>query len=125
MGWMVRATTVAAALTLATGSALTGATPAAAVGGCASGYLCVYDANNFEGDKIVSSSTNSCFNPHLVKPTWWRTMSYVNNNSVDAVLWAVTTPGGLLHAVRTLPRGGFSSAIPPHDESLICLGTEP
>ena len=123
MGWIARAATATSALTLMAGGALAGAMPAAAVGGCSSGYLCIYDGDNFTGDKIVSASTNACFYIKSVNSNFSYTQSYVNNLPVDAALWGDGGSGDQMVKLRTLPSGGFSSSTPIKLEIMVCMGS--
>lgn len=101
----------ASMLTLTMNGSLMTAPTAAAVGNCPSGYLCIYDESNFSGQKIVSASTNSCFDPHAVVANWNYIQSYANSNSVDAVVWHYSYADFTYKKARTLPAGGFSSNI--------------
>lgn len=107
MSWKRKTAATVSMLTMAAGATLMAAQPAAAVGNCPSGYVCVYDESNFSGNKIVSASTNSCFAPWKFDFGYIR--SYVNN-SVDAMVWHYSSSGEWYKA-RTLPAGGFSSDI--------------
>ncbi|WP_405391083.1 peptidase inhibitor family I36 protein [Streptomyces sp. NBC_01102] len=123
MSWIARTAAATSVLTLVAGGVLAGATPAAAVGGCASGYLCIYDGWDFTGNKIVSASTNACFRPKGVSSNFTYTRSYVNNLPVDAALWGNDGSGSDQQAkIRSLPSGGFSSAIPVVYEVSVCMG---
>ncbi|MFD4016833.1 peptidase inhibitor family I36 protein [Streptomyces sindenensis] len=102
------------------GASLATATPASAVGGCAKGYLCVYDRTVFGGEKIVSASTNSCFNLFEFYD-FGSVNSYVNNLPVNAYLWEFDTGTGW-HKVRTLVAGKFSSSIPANMAWSVCMG---
>ncbi|MFG2627634.1 peptidase inhibitor family I36 protein [Streptomyces sp. NPDC048473] len=109
--WKTRAATAITGFSLVTGGMLATAPAAEAVGGCASGYLCIYDGSSFTGEKIVSASTNSCFTmKNFVDFDW--IASYVNNLPVTATVWTASNelPYGMSKA-RTLPAGGFSSKI--------------
>ncbi|WP_442814203.1 peptidase inhibitor family I36 protein [Streptomyces sp. NBC_00151] len=104
------------------GTAVAGATPASATGGCPSDRLCVYDLTSFGGNRITSTSTNSCFLTvsnsyefnHYVE-------SYVNNLPVDAHLWEFDDSAGWIK-VRTLVSGGFSTRIPVNTATAVCEG---
>ncbi|MCH0541979.1 peptidase inhibitor family I36 protein [Streptomyces sp. MUM 203J] len=111
MSWKMKAAASASMLTLTMSGTLMAAPTAAAAGNCPSGYLCVYDATKFSGNRIVSASTNSCFDPHAVVANWNYIRSYTNNNSVDAAVWHYSYADFTYKKVRTLPAGGFSSNI--------------
>ncbi|MFF3531508.1 peptidase inhibitor family I36 protein [Streptomyces rubiginosohelvolus] len=111
--------TAAALCMLVAGSVATAA-PASAVGNCPYGYVCVYDYQQFGGDKIVSGSINRCFRLYEFKFEGY-VESYVNYMSVDAHLWTFDTGTGW-DKTRTLVSGKFSSAIPPNYAEAVCTG---
>ena len=109
MSWRLKAATAISTIAMTVGGMLATAPHAAAVGGCSSGYLCVYDGTDFTGDKIASASTNSCYDI-LAFTDFGYIRSYVSNLSVKALVWNYYASGGWTVA-RTLPAGGFSSDI--------------
>lgn len=119
MSWRQKTAIGVSACALLAGGLLATAAPASAVGGCASGYLCVYDRINFGGEKIVSASTNACFD--LFEFEFGSVNSYVNNLPVNAYLWEFDTGTGW-SKVRTLVAGGFSSSIPANTAWSVCMG---
>jgi hypothetical protein len=84
------------------------AAPAAAVGGCPSNTLCLYGGNDFTDLKVTTASTNKCVDLRPWFQTYSTIRSYVNNLPTTAVIW---NEEGLYVKARTLPAGGFSSAI--------------
>ncbi|MFE9294402.1 peptidase inhibitor family I36 protein [Streptomyces niveus] len=123
MSWIRKIATATSTLAILGGGVLATASPASAVGGCASGYLCVYDRTDFGGAKIVSRSTNSCFTIVGTHPDWvGRVESYVNNLPVNAHLWEHDSPNGWVK-IRTFVSGGFSSSIPVNYGDVICQGS--
>lgn len=106
MEWKKKSASVLSVLAIAGAGMMASApTATAAPGDCPAARLCIYDAVNFGGDRIISASTNACFSP-------WDTFvfgsinSYVNNGPVTA---RVFNGAGTL--IRTMPAGGFSSDI--------------
>jgi hypothetical protein len=86
------------------------ASPAAADGPCAANRLCIYDLSHFRGNKIVSGSTNACF--EIGDFTFEREItSYDNNLPVDAIVWHRSQYTGAWTRERTLVKGGFSTDI--------------
>ncbi|MFG3407150.1 peptidase inhibitor family I36 protein [Streptomyces sp. NPDC048142] len=120
MSWRQNTAIGVSALALLAGVSLATATPASAVGGCASRYLCVYDRTQFGGEKIVSASTNACFNLFEFLD-FGSVNSYVNNLPVNAYLWEFDTGTGWSKA-RTLVAGKFSSSIPVNTAWSVCMG---
>ncbi|MET8927312.1 peptidase inhibitor family I36 protein [[Kitasatospora] papulosa] len=121
MSWRQKTAIGVSTLALLAGSALAIAAPASATGGCASGYLCVYDRIQFGGEKIVSASTNACFDLFEFLD-FGSVNSYVNNLPVNAYLWEFDTGTGWSKA-RTLVAGGFSTSIPVNTAMSVCMGS--
>ncbi|GAB3992985.1 hypothetical protein GCM10029992_03460 [Glycomyces albus] len=103
-------TSVICALGLAGGAVLATAAPAQADGPCPSGALCVYDRDDFGGDRILTRSTNSCFRVGAVSDSFAEINSYDSNLSVNAYVWDYKG-SGLYRVERTLVAGGFTSDI--------------
>ncbi|MEU9032697.1 proteinase inhibitor I36 SMPI [Streptomyces sp. NPDC048383] len=102
--------TVAAALGLALSGMAATAVPAAAVGGCPAGRLCLYENINYIDLDVTMASTKACiylsdFGEHRFGPGIG---SYVNNLGVKAEVfhWVSGTSYALDGTIRP---GGFSS----------------
>ncbi|MFF8712583.1 peptidase inhibitor family I36 protein [Streptomyces sp. NPDC015184] len=117
--------TVTTALALTGGGMLATAAPAQADGPCSSGALCLYDQDDFQGNRILTRSTNTCFNVGAVSSSFYEINSYDSNLSVNGYVWDYIG-NGTYEKVRTLVAGGFSSNVgfdglgSPAD--WICLG---
>ncbi|TQJ57755.1 peptidase inhibitor family I36 protein [Streptomyces sp. NBC_00080] len=93
-------------LALAFAGIATTATPAAAIGGCPSGKLCLYEGTNFTSLTFTSASTKLCFDLASFGNGFQNGVrSYVNNlpvkaevfhriNSSTIVLDGTISPGG-------------------------------
>ncbi|MCX4739199.1 peptidase inhibitor family I36 protein [Streptomyces antibioticus] len=128
MEWRKGIATAAAAVALVGGGTLATATPAQADGTCSSKSLCVWDGTNFSGQRVLTKSTNTCFNIGQFDFGYIR--SYDNNLSVNGYVWQLRDgdSGLSYYRDRTLPAGGFSSDIGVDGlggglHSWICLGS--
>ncbi|MEU9032582.1 peptidase inhibitor family I36 protein [Streptomyces sp. NPDC048383] len=85
MTWYRKMALSAGALVMATGGLAATASPAAAVGGCPAGKLCLYAGTNYTNMKLSTGSIDSCWD----LPNYGLTSvkSYVNNMSVKATIW--------------------------------------
>ncbi|MFF5101041.1 peptidase inhibitor family I36 protein [Streptomyces sp. NPDC000134] len=125
MNFRRKAATVISALAVMGGGMLVTAGPAQADGPCSSGALCVYDQDNFKGDRILTRSTNTCFNVGDTSSAFAEINSYDSNLSVNGYVWDYIG-NGYYELRRTLVAGGFSSNVgfdglgSPAD--WICLG---
>ncbi|MFH8619982.1 peptidase inhibitor family I36 protein [Streptomyces sp. NPDC017979] len=83
------------ALAMAVGGTMATAGPAAAVGGCPSGKLCLYEPINFGRLDVTSQSTNACIDLRNYGHTGFRhgIGSYVNNLSVNVRVYHLTANG--------------------------------
>lgn len=108
MAWIRNTTLALSALAMATGGLAATTTTAAAVGGCPSGKLCLYEYKNYNDLKLTSTSTKACFllgsSPYSMYPIG----SYVNNLSVNAAIWEYNIPNGF-KVTGTIGPGKFSS----------------
>ncbi|WP_042377683.1 peptidase inhibitor family I36 protein [Streptacidiphilus melanogenes] len=119
MNWKTKTATTLTALGVASGALLATAAPASAtitLGGCTSGYLCVYSGTNFGGTKVIASSTNSCFVPHNLGMSG--ITSYVSNLPVNAYVYRYNDIDKDYDQMRTFNSGGYSSSI-----GIAALGT--
>jgi hypothetical protein len=105
--WKRKTAIAASALLLAAGGTLATASPAAADGPCPKNRLCIWDDNDFRGQRIASGSTNACFT--MGDFSFVVIVSYDNNLPVDAIVWHRV--GNRYDAARTLVANGFSSRI--------------
>jgi hypothetical protein len=103
--WIRKAGLAVGALVMATGGLAATATPAAAVGGCPAGQLCLYAGTNSDM-KLQTGSIDRCFG----LPSYGLTSvtSYVNNMSVKATVWD-QGPDGVYYLDGTIQPGRFSS----------------
>ncbi|MFD0144203.1 MULTISPECIES: peptidase inhibitor family I36 protein [unclassified Streptomyces] len=101
--------TITAALALVAGGALVNAAPAAAVGGCPSGKLCLYRSTEYRTMSFEAASTSACFDLDDYGLTYPSNgiNSYVNNLPVKATLYHSEPTGWF--AMSTIRSGGFSS----------------
>ncbi|MFD9767566.1 peptidase inhibitor family I36 protein [[Kitasatospora] papulosa] len=85
------------------------ATPAAAVGGCPAGKLCIYESTQYRNLAVTSTSTKACFDLTNFGTGFNRGIgSYVNNLNVNAVVYSnVSTAGYTVDG--TIRPGGYSS----------------
>ncbi|WP_079033367.1 peptidase inhibitor family I36 protein, partial [Streptomyces avermitilis] len=125
MMWKRIFATSAATLTLLGGSMLATAAPAQADGTCPSNALCIWDSTSFGGLRILTRSTNTCFN--MGKFDFGYIRSYDNNLSVNGYVHNYAG-SGVWYQARTLPAGGFSSDIGVPGlgglaEDWVCMGS--
>ncbi|MEU9983076.1 peptidase inhibitor family I36 protein [Streptomyces sp. NPDC050856] len=87
MAWVRKATLAMSALAMAVGGLAAATAPAAAIGGCPSGKLCLYEGKNYSDLRLTSTSTKACF--HIWGDPYHMSAvrSYVNNLAVNAVIW--------------------------------------
>ncbi|MFC8547373.1 peptidase inhibitor family I36 protein [Streptomyces sp. NPDC057273] len=71
------------------GTALVNAMPAAAVGGCDAGQLCLYRSTQFRTIGLETTRTNACWKllDYGLTDPWNGISSYVNNQRVSATLY--------------------------------------
>ncbi|MFD9034520.1 peptidase inhibitor family I36 protein [Streptomyces sp. NPDC059567] len=102
--------TITATLAVVTGGALANAAPAAAVGGCESGKLCLYRSTEYRTMSFEASSTGACFwlEDYGLTAPWNGINSYVNNLPVKATLYNRGS-ASMWYPVATIRAGGFSS----------------
>ncbi|MFH9864081.1 peptidase inhibitor family I36 protein [Streptomyces sp. NPDC017202] len=85
------------------------ATPAAAVGGCPSGKLCLYEGTNYTALTFTSASTKLCFDLSTYGSGFGLGVrSYVNNLPVKAEIFHRTSADTIV-LDGTISPGGFSS----------------
>ncbi|MFE2018303.1 proteinase inhibitor I36 SMPI [Streptomyces sp. NPDC059499] len=89
MAWIRKTTLAVGAMAMAVGGLAATATPAAAVGGCPSGKLCLYEYTNYSTLALTSTSTKACFILSAYPYTIFDIGSYVNNLSVNAAIWEI------------------------------------
>ncbi|MFJ6699832.1 peptidase inhibitor family I36 protein [Streptomyces sp. NPDC091272] len=101
---------IAATTALFSGSTLIAATPAAAVGGCPSGKLCLYRSTEYRTLAFTSTSTSACFSLKQYGMGYGTNgiNSYVNNLSVKATIWRTEHPD-TAWSTGTIRPGGFTS----------------
>ncbi|MCX4826263.1 proteinase inhibitor I36 SMPI [Streptomyces sp. NBC_01142] len=109
----IRKTALAlSAVALTTAGLAATATPAAAVGGCASGKLCLYEDRFYVDMDLSSSSTKACFPlGHYGESGFYEGIgSYVNNLSVPVEVYYYnrSSDNPYTHEATIRP-GGFSS----------------
>ncbi|MEV6149731.1 peptidase inhibitor family I36 protein [Nonomuraea sp. NPDC052129] len=107
------------------GGMLVTASPAAADGPCPANRLCIWDKPNFEGNRIITGSTNACFEPQDFR--FGAIVSYDNNLPVDGLVWR-HVDWGRYTVIRTLVVGKFSSNIGDPNLGLasydkVCMGS--
>ncbi|MGW3580446.1 peptidase inhibitor family I36 protein [Streptomyces rubiginosohelvolus] len=108
----------------AAGAVLGAGAPAQAVGGCASGQLCLWEYANFNnrGVRVNTASTNKCID---LIPNYFFSgaviYSYVNNLPVNASLWQNYNSDGWVK-IKNLPSGGFSSDTGGDSVGAVCMG---
>ncbi|TDD28980.1 proteinase inhibitor I36 SMPI [Actinomadura sp. KC06] len=108
MRWKQKTASVAAVLACAAGGVVAGAAPAQADGPCPSGALCIWDQTSFQGNRILTRSTNACY--RLGNYTFFGVDSYDSNLPVNGYIWH-WQGGANWTRERTLVSGGFSSNI--------------
>ncbi|MFV0138264.1 peptidase inhibitor family I36 protein [Streptomyces sp. HMX87] len=113
-------------LAVVTGSALVNATPAAAVGGCPSGKLCLWDTPDYGTIDVTSTSTKACIylQHHGTYGFRGGIRSYVNNLPVNAVVYRWDDFYEIYLLEGTIRPGGFSSNAPKGWGKLgaVCMG---
>ncbi|MFE4212377.1 peptidase inhibitor family I36 protein [Streptomyces sp. NPDC056844] len=108
MAWIRKATLAVSGMAMTVGALGATAAPAAAVGGCPAGKLCLYDFINYKGLALTSTSTKACF-ILSASPSYMSDIgSYVNNLSVNAAVWEWRA-GTRYTLVGTIGPGKFSS----------------
>ncbi|WP_234323756.1 peptidase inhibitor family I36 protein [Streptomyces sp. NRRL F-2580] len=95
------------ALAMTVGGLASTTTPAAAVGGCPSGKLCLYNAPDYHDLRLTSTSTKACYGLGSQPYFMYSVASYVNNLPVNAAIWEYELSGWKL--VGTIGPGKFSS----------------
>jgi len=86
------------------------ATPAAAVGGCPSGKLCLYEGTNYSRLAVTSTSTQACIYLRNFGTGFGSGIaSYVNNLPVNAVVYNYRGSTDTFALAGTIRSGGFSS----------------
>ncbi|MDX3522421.1 peptidase inhibitor family I36 protein [Streptomyces scabiei] len=102
---------VLSTLALASAGIATTATPAAAVGGCPSGKLCLYEGTNFTSLTFTSASTKLCFDLTSYGNGFRNGVrSYVNNLPVKAeVFHRISRTSDVIELDGTISPGGSSS----------------
>ncbi|MCX4667563.1 proteinase inhibitor I36 SMPI [Streptomyces sp. NBC_01381] len=108
MAWIRKVTLAVSALAMAGGSLAATAAPAAAVGGCPSGKLCLYDSGDYRNLAITSTSTKACIDLVYGAHPMPYIRSYVNNLRVNAVVWKSNGSDRLV-VQGTIRPGGHSS----------------
>ncbi|MEU2410101.1 peptidase inhibitor family I36 protein [[Kitasatospora] papulosa] len=108
MTWMRKAALAVGGTAMALGALAVTAAPAAAVGGCPAGKLCLYESANYKSLALTSTSTKACFllagSPGYMNDIG----SYVNNLPVNAAVWEWKV-GSRYVLVGTIGPGKFSS----------------
>ncbi|MGW9244600.1 peptidase inhibitor family I36 protein [Streptomyces badius] len=120
-----RAAGIAAVLAAAC-TVLGSSVPAQAVGGCASGRLCLWQYADFKnsGEHVTTASTNKCIDlvPYYFPSSGGVIHSYVNNLPVNASLWQNYNSSGWVK-IKNLPSGGFSSNTGGDTAGAVCMGS--
>ncbi|MET8413663.1 hypothetical protein ABZV34_37495 [Streptomyces sp. NPDC005195] len=124
---MLRKNTAAllAAVALATGGAITTATPASAAQTCPADNLCLYSSTGFNDMKMRTVQTSVCFALSTFQLIGDRhIMSYDNNLSVKAVLWHTRSLDQSWISDGAISAGGFSSNTGGNfnDAVVVCTG---
>ncbi|MFD7256297.1 peptidase inhibitor family I36 protein [Streptomyces sp. NPDC059874] len=104
-----KAAAFAAVLAGVSGVMMASAPPAAAVGGCPSGKLCLYRSTEYRTMSFEAASTSACFelDDYGLTYPFNGINSYVNNLPVKATLYHSEPTGW--YAMSTIRPGGFSS----------------
>ncbi|WP_405396366.1 peptidase inhibitor family I36 protein [Streptomyces microflavus] len=105
-----RALAVLSVLAISLGGVAATATPAAAVGGCPSGKLCLYEGTNYNRLAVTSTSTQACvYLRHFGSGFGTGIASYVNNLPVNAVVYNYRGSTDTFAVAGTIRPSGFSS----------------
>ncbi|MFF5045494.1 peptidase inhibitor family I36 protein [[Kitasatospora] papulosa] len=123
MAWMRKAALAIGGTAIAVGGLTATAAPAAAVGGCPAGKLCLYEYANYNSLALTSTSTKACF-VLSASPSYMNEIgSYVNNLPVNAAVWAWKV-GSRYVLVGTIGPGKFSSDAGDNfgEYGAVCMG---
>ncbi|MFD4899144.1 peptidase inhibitor family I36 protein [Streptomyces sp. NPDC058411] len=128
----IRSASIVLSALAAVATSIISTSPAAAVGGCASGRACLYSGKDFTNIRVTTASTNACYrltDYGFTGDDRVGVRSWVNNLSVNVSLWAVADPYQW-YKNKTLGSGAFSSntsvAVDPYwysHSDYFCMGS--